>query len=266
MVWAHLAAAGCGPSSDENAGANTKSKSMFRTVQFQPSSKAETKYGEAAFQQDAKTAFRNVFQKDITVQNSTLLGVVEEGEGGDELLLLSVHMEVAQTAVPLETTLQASFGKGRAIDEAVRLGLADAARAVREMLHLVHASKSRLTEALSSPELDIQLFAAALIGEKKIASAAEPLCRMLNDPREEAAEAAAEALKKVATPASVPLIIQSIAKKNLRSEVRAMEVIAAVGGSEAEAYLEMTAMGHEVPEVRALSETLLKMMRSKDAR
>jgi hypothetical protein len=237
---------------------------VFRAVQFQNLSRSETDYVETTFHLDAEEAFKKVLTTNLTLQNSTLRGTVEEGEDGDDLLFLSVHLEVLQTSVPLDTVLQAAFGKGRPLPDVIRRGLNDAASAVLEMLHLVNAPPSRLIEALASSEADIQIFAAMLIGEKKVEGAGESLCRMLNDPKEEAADAAADALKKVGTTASVPLIIQSISKRELRSQVRAMEVIAAVGGSEARAYLEMTALGHEVPEVRALSQSLLKTMMSKD--
>ena len=49
--------------------------------------------------------------------------------------------------------------------------------------------------------------------------------------------------------------------RDLRSEVRAIEAMGRIGGEEAEAYLEMTAVGHEVPEVQALSKDLLKKMK-----
>jgi hypothetical protein len=60
-------------------------------------------------------------------------------------------------------------------------------------------------------------------------------------------------------------------RRDLRSEVRAIEAMGHLGGAEAEAYLEMTAVGHEVPEVRILSKRLLqkisdRKMREKRAR
>ncbi len=213
-------------------------------------------------QKDADVAFLDVTRKGPAFETGVLRAVVEEGEGEDNLLLITVRLEVKGCAEPVETSLQAAFGKERPVPGVVQRGLKDAAYAAAEMVALIGAPPARLIEALSSSEPDIQLFAAKMVGLRKIKGAAEPLCQMLKDPREEAAEAAADALKKTATQKDVPRVIQSIVKRNLRSEVRAMEIIAALGGNEAEAYLEMTSLGHEIPEVQSISQSLLRIMRS----
>ena len=79
----------------------------------------------------------------------------------------------------------------------------------------------------------------------------------------EVAEAAAVALGDMGDESAVPVLIQSMDPRSLRSEVRAIEAMARIGGKEARAYLEMTAEGHENSEVRELSEGALQRMRKK---
>jgi len=131
--------------------------------------------------------------------------------------------------------------------------------AVLEFIFLVNAKPEIWIERLDSAEPDIQIFAAQLIGEKKINKAIFKLSNLLSDPKEQVAEAAADALKKIADIKSVPLIIKSIRRGDLRSEVRAIETMGHIGGDEAKAYLEMMALGHESKEVQNISLRLLEL-------
>ena len=107
---------------------------------------------------------------------------------------------------------------------------------------------------------DEQLFALRLLGLRKAREAVPAIGRLLEDPRIQVVEAAAEVLAEIGDERAVPFLVQGMRRRDLRSEVRAIEAMGSIGGKEAEAYLEMTAVGHEVPEVRALSKNLLKQM------
>ena len=95
------------------------------------------------------------------------------------------------------------------------------------------------------------------------AASIEHIGKLLSDPRPEVAEVAAQSLAEIGDERAVPVLIKSIERGDLRSQVRAIEAMAVIGGEEAEAYLEMTAKGHEIEEVRTLSFAALKKIRSK---
>lgn len=266
LVWTTLIAVSCGSADDEKK-SEPVSFLVPGVVHFQTEKDGEDAYTEALFEQAARKAFQKVHLSNVSVKSSLLQGALQENETTRELLL-SIQIGLKDISAPLVTSLHASADIERPAVMLVDKALSDLASATGGLLHLVRADSKRLAEALSSSEPDMQIFAAALIAERRIKtpSAQKELCRLLSDPREEVAEASAEALKEIGTPETVPQIIQSIQKRSLRSEVRVIEVIARIGGKEARAYLEMTAIGHEIPEVRRLSESLLKTVKDKPTR
>ncbi len=148
--------------------------------------------------------------------------------------------------------------------EMVRKTSAEGAEAMKKLLSLVDAKDARLAHALSSPEPDEQIAALNLLGHRRLRKYVVEVARLLKDPRARVADEAAQTLVEIGDPKAVPLLIASIERENLRSEVRAVEAMGKLGGQEAAAYLEMTAVGHEVPEVRSLSEVLLRRIRSSE--
>ena len=222
-------------------------------------------FPEKEFQSLARAALQAATPADVSLCSAALQGILTDN-GEDVVLSMNVRLDPAEPALSLRTALRAVTAASASSDELVARGLVDLKQAVSDLLHLVHAPPERLTEALAAAEPDIQIAATSVIGARRIREAVGPLCKMLGDPRDEAAEAAADALKKIAEPSDVSRIIASIERKNLRSEVRAVEIIGRLGGAEAEAYLEMTAVGHPIEEVRNLSVSLLKTLREQPAR
>jgi hypothetical protein len=210
----------------------------------------------------AKEVFRHISLPKMAVQRARLSGelAVEDQKGA---LALECHISLSGLPFPVVNRLAAtgSVADKTGLTNLVRDGIEDVAKALKEMLFLVDADGKQLITALKSAEPDVQILAAKLLGQKRPKGAAAALCPLLRDPREAVAEAAAEELIIVGDPAAVPCVIESISKESLRSEVRAIEILGRIGGSEAVAYLEMTAMGHELQEVRMLSETLLKRLK-----
>ena len=219
-------------------------------------------FPEKKFQRLAGAVLQKAIPADVTLRSAALQGVLED-DGSHCILTLSVRLAPVDPNLSLRTALKAVTPSAEFTDNLVQRGLSDLETAVSDLLHLVHAPPSRLIGALSAAEPDIQIAAASVIGARKIHEAVGPLCALLDDPREEAADAAAEALKLAAESSDASRIIASIERKNLRSQVRALEVLGRIGGGEAEAYLEMTALGHPVEEVRSLSTSLLKKLRKK---
>ena len=215
----------CGHPTEETPGET--SRSVLDVIRFQGDEDIAAAYSERLFEQSARKAFQNVKASEIAVKSSLLQGAMQKDEDKTELLV-SIEIRLKGISAPLETSLIASAGASRPPAFLADKALSDLAAAVSDLLHLVHAAPKQLTHALSSSEPDMQIFAAALIAERHIdtAPAQKELCHMLSDPREKAAEAAADALKKIGTPQTVPQIIQSIKRGNLRSEVRVLEIIA----------------------------------------
>lgn len=182
--------------------------------------------------------------------------------GGAGELVIRARLRLAGVEAAIEPGVAATIRcpDAASAEAAVERALSDLAVALGELCAIAAASPDRWIEALGSAEPDEQVLALDLIGTSKLARAVPAAARLLGDPRERVAEAAAEALARIGDRAAVPLIIRAVDPKNLRSEVRAIEAIGRIGGPEARAYLEMTATGHEVAEVRALSSDLLTRM------
>ena len=222
-------------------------------------------FPEAKFQRLADEVLQTAIPADVTLRSAALQGLLED-DGEHRILTLSVQLDSSAPDLSFRTALKAVTASAESTDTLIQRGLGDLEAAVSDLLHLVHAPPDRLIGALFAAEPDIQIAAASVIGARRIHEAVTSLCTLLGDPREEAAEAAADALKQTADPSDVSRIIASIERKNLRSQVRAVEVIGRIGGKEAEAYLEMIALGHPIEEVRALSTSLLKTLRERPPR
>jgi hypothetical protein len=183
---------------------------------------------------------------------------------GEGVLLIEAGFRQGAGGVPVETTLAATgtAESAAAARSLLERGLGDLAAALSSLVRLARGDKRAWIRALDSAEPDEQKLAAALLGRDRVGEALPALGRLLGDPREPVAEAAADALVAIGDRAAVPLFIESIRRGDLRSEVRAIEAMGRLGGPEVEAYLEMTAIGHEVEEVRRLSARALESLRS----
>jgi hypothetical protein len=170
-------------------------------------------------------------------------------------LRIEAKLKGVDARVPIRAAIVAT---GRVADAAaaadvVHRGVDDLGKALASMFALYGAREATWIRALDAAEPDEQLLALALLGDAKSRAAVPAIGAVLGDPREQVAEAAADALVAIGDRSAVPLLIASIRRGDVRSEVRAIEAISRLGGKEARAYLEMTAIGHEIPEVRALS-------------
>lgn len=239
----------------------------FDVIGWRMGSDGGTAISEALFDQAVKTTFQGVTVRRLEVKRASLSGemVVSESRGA---LALEVRIDAAEIPFPLTMTLAADAdisGEHR-LDALMKRGLSDLATAVQEMVRIAEGRESEWISALASAEPDIQILGARLLGVNKVKGAIDPLAALLTDPREAVAEAAADALKRIGDERAVPLLIQSIRRGDIRSEVRVIEAIGNIGGAEAEAYLEMTAIGHELVEVRRISKELLDRLRKEKKR
>ncbi len=218
---------------------------------------------EDAFRSMAERAFISLANPSKQALEIALTGEMETVEGNGALVL-SIRFQLAELSAPFKTGIAATGktekkGEARAI---VEKGLLDLAHALKSLLELPGANPVRLKNALTSPEPDEQILALKLLGRRRVQEAIPAIAKLLTDPREQVAEAAADALARIGDERAVPFLIGAIQRSSLRSEVRAIEAMGRIGGKEAEAYLEMTAVGHEIEEVRTLSSVLLKHSRA----
>ena len=185
-----------------------------------------------------------------------------ENRGGEVALSLEAKVRGGALRVPIGAQIVATGPAGDRGTEIslVTRGLADLGEALAAMFNLYGADEAAWTRALDAAEPDEQVLALALLGEAKSRAAVPAIGAALKDPRERVAEAAADALAAIGDERAVPLLIGAIRRDDVRSEVRAIEAISRIGGKEARAYLEMTALGDELPEVRALSQSALDRM------
>ena len=197
-----------------------------------------------------------------TVDKISVAGVIETNEGEGALVLeTKIHLKTHMK--PFETGI-AALGPAGSKEEALSLvnrGISDLSHALSNLLKLVGAPEDVLISALDAAEPDEQLMALRILGHSKVRSAVPAIGKLLTDPRIQVSEAAAEALAQIGDEAAVPILISAIKRYDVRSEVRAIEAMGRIGGDEAKAYLEMTATGHDIPEVRRLSKALLEDMK-----
>jgi len=192
-------------------------------------------------------------------------GILDETDDGPAILL-EAKARGEGLPVPVEAGVVAKGGGTGDAKDALRLaegGLEDLSGALGSMFRVCAGGEAAWIRALDSAEADEQILAARLLAHGKAGGAVVDLSRLLTDPREQVAEAAAEALSTIGDPKAVPYIIESIRRGDVRSEVRAIETMARIGGAEARAYVEMTALGHELPEVRRISKDALDRMKSR---
>jgi hypothetical protein len=262
-----ILAGSCKEASNTVSPPKRASRLEFDTIGWTMESDGDEAISEAAFDQAIKAAFRKVTLHRLEARRTSLTGemAVSESRGA---LALEVRIDTAEIPFPLTMTLaaDADINGAQRLDALMRRGLADLASATQEMVRVAEGGEREWTSALSSAEPDIQILGARLLGVNRVKKAIAPVAALLTDPRDAVAEAAADALKRIGDKKAVPLLIRSIRRGDIRSEVRVIEAIGNIGGAEAEAYLEMTAIGHELAEVRRISKELLAGLRKEKKR
>jgi HEAT repeat protein len=159
--------------------------------------------------------------------------------------------------------VQGRISNEKSAVELMNKGVEELETTFRSLFRVYGGTATIWRRSLDSAEPDEQILAVRLLARDHVAAAVESIGKLLDDPREQVAEAAAAALGDMGEESAVPVLIRSMNPRVLRSEVRAIESMARIGGKEASAYLEMTAEGHENPEVRELSKDALARMRKK---
>ena len=177
----------------------------------------------------------------------------------DGVARINIEASLRIHGVALATVVSASGSaeSGAALERLLANGARDAAAGLAEQRRVLEGGRRAWLAALTAAEADVQLLGLRLLGEAKDAAAVPEVAELLDDPREPVTEAAASTLGVIGDEKAVPLLIEAARVGDLRAEVRTLEALAEIGGSEARSYLEMVALGHHVPEVRSLAGDLL---------
>lgn len=205
--------------------------------------------------------------------DARLRGGVEVDEISREIVgSLTLHVESRNPRDPVESlplgasvsrraTLEAAespvVGARRHIERLIR----EAAGVVASELRLARAphkeARAVLREALGSDgnlsRPDRVLYAARLSGVRRDPHAVRLLCRMLGHTRPDLRDAALGSLGELGDPVAVRPIIRSVPENDPIALARVLDIIGRLGGTEAEAFLELIAAGHENAEIRRIA-------------
>lgn len=144
------------------------------------------------------------------------------------------------------------------LEKAVR----DAIKTLDDQVAVLAGSNDSLVKALSSADSSVRISAVRELGERRAREAVEPLCGLLGEEHGRVEEAALGALTAIGDPEAVPCIIHWAGTED-RRVVLVIDPLAALGGGEAQAYLQMIATGHENPGIRQVAERALERAREK---
>ncbi len=139
--------------------------------------------------------------------------------------------------------------------------LKDLKQAISANIRICNGSKKTWIAALKSPEPDEQILALSILRDQKVAAAAPGVIGLLDDPRTEVGQAAAETAAVLASPEHVSRIIRIAQNGGLEVEARCIQVLSSIGGPDAIAWLEMLALGHQNSQLRELSFNALKRLK-----
>ncbi len=258
-------AVACGDRGCQSSESNpTQSQLVLGSIHWDGQGEALDALDEGTFRELARKAFTGLEETPEGAGAMVLSGGLHITDGRGSLVLnASIRIDGLPESIRAGVAAQGSATDSSSARVLVEKGLADVKEALKRLFALVRADEGHLIRALDSAEPDEQVLAAMLLGLKRVKKAVPTLGRLLGDPREQVVEAVADALAEIGDQRAVPYLLGAIHRNDLRSEVRAIEALGRIGGKEAMAYLEMTALGHEVEEVRQISKALLERTRKR---
>lgn len=205
----------------------------------------------------------------LTTEDTPMLfvrGNINTDETGSVMVLegrFLYRISDSSAHLPVKVVVMGSIeGNAAAHRERLVKGvMEDLKHALSANIRICNGSTQTWIAALNSPEPDEQILALAILRDQKVASAASGVIDLLDDPRMEVGQAAAETAAVLATPAHVNRIIQIAQNGGLEVEARCIQVLSSIGGSDAIAWLEMLALGHQNSQLRELSFNALKRLK-----
>jgi hypothetical protein len=190
--------------------------------------------------------------------------VAPDGTTGELHAIVSARLD-RTGSIPLSADIDAvrpGASKGGQLDESIYVrhlekAVREAVQGLDEQVRLLRGGNSTLVDALESPEPSVRVAAARELGERRAREAVEPLCSLLRREEGHVGEAAVGALAAIGDRRAVPCLIDWAGDDEQRL-VLVIDPLAAVGGDEARAFLEMVASGHESPGIRRVAEHALE--------
>lgn len=149
--------------------------------------------------------------------------------------------------------------------KALEISLAEATAEARATLDLDRLEDEALARRVTDSEVAVRAAAVRLLARRHHRAALAPLLERLASDDLGALRRTVGLLVELKDPSAVPAIIDASRAKNVVFQREIVFAIAAIGGEEAEAYLDAVSTGHDDPLVRASAEKALAELRSRGA-
>jgi HEAT repeat protein len=180
-------------------------------------------------------------------------------KGGDETWEVKAVRTSAQAGNELEA-IQA------AARDALEAALAQAVREARALGDLSRASNDAVAARLSDEDEAVRSAAVRLLARRHDARARPALEQRLEADELTQLRETMGLLVELGDPAAVPALISASRARGVVFQREVAFALGAIGGDEAEAYLDAVATGHDDPLVRASAEQALKELRDRRSR
>jgi hypothetical protein len=147
--------------------------------------------------------------------------------------------------------------------KALDLSLSEAAAEARAYIDLDARPDEAIAKKVDASEPAVQAAAIRLLARRRHAAALPALLKRLESDDLGELHRAIGLLVELKDPSAVPAIIDASRAKNPVVQREIVFAVAAIGGDEAEAYLDVVASGHEDPVIRASAEKALAELRER---
>lgn len=182
-------------------------------------------------------------------------------------VLLRLEPGEGLESVPLESTgvVEHSYAaRDRPGHERVsrHLGqaLGDVGKGLLLQTRLLVGKSQDLVRALQDADPQVRDVAIRLAGVRKERLAVDTLLLLLRSPDERVSDAAIGALVAIGDRRAVRPLCERSRLGDAQGVAKVMDGIAALGGDEARAYLELVGSGHDNPEIRSMAKAALERM------
>jgi HEAT repeat protein len=152
-----------------------------------------------------------------------------------------------------------------AFRKALQAALARAVEGEVFQLTALEKADAQLIQDLSAQDPRVRECAAAVLADRRNAAAVPVLIERLRDPDREVALRSVGALGAIGDPRAVAPLIEMTQGKDAQFVLSVLEVVASIGGKDAEAYLFTLASGHPDDEVRDAAQAAQERLRERAA-
>ncbi|MBI2891975.1 MAG: HEAT repeat domain-containing protein [Deltaproteobacteria bacterium] len=162
-----------------------------------------------------------------------------------------VAMRTERDELPLSVTVAAQGTVSSPADRALLdRAILDAVHALDGQAKLRAATDADLLRALAARDDDVKITAARLLALRRTRGAGAKITKLLSSPRSQVRDAAIGALIELKDQSAVRPLIESARSDDPDAQLRIVEALGAIGGTESAAYLELLASGTDEPQLR----------------